>query len=172
MSPPTFQRVVYFVLGWPGLVLWLCGFASLLLSTVFAFIDFWPDGLVSMVLSAVTASIGFIIFTAARLLTTDETLRIPARHLPAMIGFQLAAMISGAIAIASLLVTSGMVIFGDGDPSAPWTAVTSVTICAALLRYHTALKEKWKPQTGEERLLADGRPASADPAEHPDGGFS
>jgi hypothetical protein len=124
-----------------------------------------------MVLSAVAASVGFIMCTAAKLLTTEEPLRVPARHLPAMIGFQLAAMISGAITIASLLVTFGMLFFGDGHQSAPLTALGSVAISAAILHFHPTLKEKWKPQTEEERLLADDRPSSADPAEHLDDGF-
>lgn len=168
MSPPTFQRVVYFVLGWPGLVLWLGGFASFLLVTVFAFIDFWPDGLVSMALSALAACIGFTMFTAAKLMTTEETRRIPVRHLPAMIGFQMAAMISGAVAIASLLVTSTMVVFGDGHPGAPLTALASVTICAALLHFHPTLKAKWKSQTDEEQLANESQPAPAGSVERMD----
>ena len=172
MPPSTFQRLVFLVLGWPGLVLWLCGFAAFLLATVFAFIDFWPDGLVSMALSAVAASVGFIMFTSARSMTTEESRRIPTRHLPAIVGFQLAAMLSGAIAIASLLATSGMLVFGIGHPSAPLTAVASVTIIAALLHVHPALKERWRPQTEEERLLDDGQPAPTESEEPKDGSAS
>ena len=158
MMPPLPRFVIILFLGVPGMILWLGSFASFLLATVFALIGFWPDGLVSMALSALVASPGFIMFTAAKLMTTDETQRIPARHLPAMIGFQLAAMISGAIAIASILVTSGMLLFETGHPGAPWTAVASITLCAALLHFRPALKEKWKPQTGEEVKWVDDHP--------------
>lgn len=162
---PALPRIVTILfLGVPGMILWLGGFASFLLATVFALIGFWPDGLLSMALSALAASIGFIMFTAAKLMTTDETQRIPARHLPAMIGFQLAAMISGAIAIASILVTSGMLLFETGHPGAPWTAVASVTLCAALLHFHPALKEKWKPQTQEEKHMSNGHPDGTAPS--------
>lgn len=155
MMPPLPRLVIILFLGVPGMILWLGGFASFLLATVFALIGFWPEGLLSMALSVIAACIGFIMFTAAMLMTTDETQGIPARHLPAMIAFQLAAMISGAIAIASILVTSGMLFFETGHPGAPWTAVASITLGAALLHFHPTLKEKWKPQTKEENLSND-----------------
>lgn len=82
-------------------------------------------------------------------------------HLPSVIAFQLAVMISGAIALASTLVVFGMLVFVDWHPGAPLTAITSVCLLAALLHFHPALKEKWMRQTEEERSLDDGHPDGA-----------
>lgn len=161
MMPPLPRVVIVLFLGLPGLVLWLGGFVSLLFASVFAVFDFWPDGLIYTTLSAGAASLGFIMFACARLMTAEQALRAPLCHLPSMIAFQLAVMISGAIALASALVTFGMLIFADWHPGAPLTAITSVCLLAALLHFHPALKEKWKPQTEEERSLDDGHPDGA-----------
>lgn len=167
MTTPLRRVILALFLGLPGMILWLGGFASFILATVFSFNGFWPDGLVSMALSAAAASLGFIMFTCAKLMTREEASDIPARHLPAMIAFQLAVMISGAVAIASTLVTSAMLISRSGHPGAPWTAVASVSLCAALLHFHPALTAKWQPQTGEEKLLDDHPPDSTGPSSPP-----
>ena len=153
---PPFPRILFVLfLGLPGVLLWLGGFTSLLVTSALSVLnlsDFWPAGCVSTTLSAAVASLGFIMFTAAKLISNEKGFGIPRRHLPAMIGFHLATMISGAVALSSSFVTVGVLVLRQGNIAAPLAALASISILATLLHLHPALKATWKPQTDEERL--------------------
>jgi hypothetical protein len=155
-SHAPLPRILFVLfLGLPGILLWIGGFTSLLVTSALSVLDlsdFWPAGFVSMTLSAAVASLGFIMFTAAKLISNEKGFGIHSRHLPAMIGFHLAAMISGAVALSSSFVTVGVLVLRQGNIAAPLTALTSISILATLLHLHPALEAKWKPQTEEERL--------------------
>lgn len=174
LMPPLPRILFVLFLGLPGIFLWLGGFTLLVVTSALSVLDlsdFWPAGLVSTSLSAAVASLGFIMFTAAKLSSNQNGFGIPRRHLPAMIGFHLVAMISGAIALSSSFATVGVLMLHQGNLAAPLTALSSISILATLLHLHPALKEKWKPQTEEERFGYESQPAPAGSDEPTDGAW-
>jgi len=149
--PLVVRGIAMVLLGLPGGILWIVGMITFLfacwnLRGIFEI--HWAGVLISLGLSALASAIGFSMLAAAEMLNGEKRYQMPARRLPAYLGWEL---LEGFLAVALVgLVLAAISSFAAGKPAAGglWTfaGIIDAFSLAAAFRITMLKGREWRAE--------------------------
>lgn len=140
------------LLGVPGFMMILVGFgASMFTSAIIAkgSIPLFPAGVLALAIWLSVASVGFLMFSFVEIMSGNLRYRIPGRHVPASLGWDLASLLSTSAVFCSLIAVASAVT--SRHTAWPWLAamVISILLVTGVLRIRAAALRRWEKEAPE-----------------------